>query len=99
MTTLIVARSQDLVHAVVATLSADGFAAHGVTADAEAVARLESGEVTTAVIGGGVAQDSREMLKNIAQTRGVPVIDGAMRGRPVEDYVRRELEPRLSPGA
>lgn len=47
MTTLVIARAQQVIDTVLAVLRGDGFDAEGTTADDEALARLAAGNVTT----------------------------------------------------
>jgi hypothetical protein len=93
MQVLVLARAQALLDRVVPLLRKEGVAALGTTSDEDAVARLEAGGVTALVIGGGVEPTSRERLR--AAAGGTPVIDGALRGREAEAYVRDELVPAL----
>lgn len=95
MGTLVVARGQQQIDAVLAVLRDDGFDATGTTDDEWAHAQLAAGDVTTLIIGGGVEQVSREALRQAARLRDATVVEGALAGRDVETYVRQELEPRL----
>lgn len=95
MSTLVVARGQRPIDAVVAVLRGDGFDAAGTTDDNKALALLQAGGVTTLVIGGGVEQASREALTQAGTACGATVIEGALAGRDVQTYVRQDVEPRL----
>jgi uncharacterized membrane protein len=99
MTTLVVARAQQVIDAVLAVLRGDGFDAEGITADDEALARLAAGDVTTVVIGGGVEPASRRALRQACSTHDVKIIEGALGDRDVTTYVRQEIEPRLRDGS
>lgn len=95
MSTLVIARGQRRIDAVLAVLRGDGFDAAGTTDDDEALTLLAAGGVTALVIGGGVEQASREALIQTGTACGATVIEGALAGHEVETYVRQELEPRL----
>lgn len=95
MKALVIGRGQRVVDTVLAAIWADGFDAVGVTTDADAVAHLRSGSITTLVIGGGVEQDSRESLRQEASANGVTVIESPLGNRDVASYVRQEIRPRL----
>lgn len=99
MTTLIVARAQQVIDTVLTVLHGDGFDAEGTTADDAALARLAAGDVTTVVIGGGVEPASRQTLRQACTTHHVKVIEGALGDRDVPTYVRQEIEPRLRDGS
>lgn len=99
MTTLVVAREQRTLDAVLAVLRGDGFDAVGTTSDDEVLARLEAGGVMAVVIGGGVEQASREALRQLAATHHATVIEGALGDRDVKTYIQQEIEPRLRDAA
>lgn len=95
MTTLVVARGQRALDAVLAVLHDDGFDAVGTTADDEALTQLEAGGVMAVIIGGGVEEASREALRQVAGAHRATVIEGALGGRDVKTYIQQEIEPRL----
>jgi hypothetical protein len=99
MTTLVVARAQQVIDTVLAVLRGDGFEAEGTTADDEALARLAAGDVTRVVIGGGVEPSSRQVLRQVCTSHDVKVIEGALGDRDVTTYVRQEIEPWLREGS
>ncbi|HZA17700.1 MAG TPA: hypothetical protein VE645_12585 [Pseudonocardiaceae bacterium] len=99
MTTLVIARAQQVIDTVLAVLRGDGFDAEGTTADDEALTRLASGEVMTVVIGGGVESSSRQVLRQVCTTHDVSVIEGALGDRDVTTYVQQEIEPFLRKGS
>ena len=95
MTVLIVARSKPLIDRMVSLINANGVAAGGTTYDDHAVSKLEAGDVSALIIGGGVEQASRLRLQELANRKSVRVIEGALRGKDLETYVREELLPAL----
>lgn len=95
MDILIVARGEPQIDQMVALIRANGMSADGTNDDDDAAARLEAGDVSTLVIGGGVAPASRERLATLADRKGVRVIQGALRGRDPKTYFREELRPAL----
>lgn len=95
MKTLIVAREQKVIDAVMEVLHADGFDATGTTDDGMAGDRLANGDFAAVVIGGGVEDGVREVLRRSATIGGARVVEGALGGREVPDYVREAIEPQL----
>jgi|SRR5271165_1973272 len=95
MLVLVVARGKPLIERAVSLINSNGLAADGTTNDDEAASRIEAGQVSTLVIGGGVEQASRERLQILARQNGVRVIEGSLRGKDPETYVREELLPVL----
>lgn len=99
MRTLVIARGQRALDAVLAVLRGDGFDAFGTTADDEALAQLEAGDIMAVIIGGGVEQASRESLRQAAEAHHATVIEGALGNRDVQTYIQTEVEPRLRDAA
>jgi hypothetical protein len=95
MTVLVIARAQAALDRVVPLIRAGGIEAGSTTSNDEAVRQLESGAVSALVIGGGVEESSRIRLRDVAKRKGTVVIDGALRGKSPEDYVRQDLLPAL----
>ncbi|MFE7796814.1 hypothetical protein [Nocardia sp. NPDC057440] len=92
---LIIGRSRRTVDTATEQLRSLGFTAHGVIADDEAVTLLDAREVTTLLIGGGVQRESRALLKQRAQQRGVTVLEARRAGREIDVYLREEVVPLL----
>jgi diphthamide synthase (EF-2-diphthine--ammonia ligase) len=95
MTVLVIAREQAVLDRVLPLLRQGGIEAASTTSDEEAVRQLEAGGVAAVVIGGGVQEPSRQHLRSVANRKGIRVIDGALRGKDPEVYVRDELLPAL----
>ena len=95
MTVLVVARLQAVIDRILPLIRAAGLDVEGTTGDDEAVTRLAAGGVTALVIGGGVEDASRKLLHSAAECSEVPVIEGALRGKDPEAYVRDDLLPAL----
>lgn len=93
MTTLVLGRESATVEAIVSAARSHGLAIAGVISDAEALARLDSGQTTTFVIGGGVDQHSREKLKQRAHANSVAVLEEPLAGRDIAAYVQQVLVP------
>jgi hypothetical protein len=95
MTVLVVARGTALIDRILPLINAGGVRAFATTEDDEALENLETGEISTLVIGGGVERESRHRLQSAAEQNGVRVIEGHARGKDPEAYVRDELLPAL----
>ena len=95
MTVLIVGRGPRVVASVVQVLHEHAIESVGVTDDVHAKARLQAGDATALVIGGGVERRSRRALRRAAEAAGVTVIQGALGNRDVRSYVDDELVPLL----
>jgi hypothetical protein len=91
MTVLIIAREQAALDRVLPLLRQGGIDAASTRSDDEAIRQLESGGVAAVVIGGGVQEPSRQHLRSVANRKGIRVIDGALRSKDPEVYVRDEL--------
>lgn len=95
MTTLVLGRESATVQALVAAARSHGLDITGVSSDDEATTCLDSGRITTFVIGGGVEQHSRETLKQRAYASSAAVLEEPMAGRDVDTYVQQVLVPYL----
>ncbi len=95
MTTLVLGREPTTVQALVSAAKSHGLDITGVSLDVEAKTRLDSGQITTFVIGGGVEQHSRETLKQRAHASSVAVIEEPLAGRDVVTYIQQVLVPRV----
>jgi hypothetical protein len=95
MPVLVIARAQAVLDRVMPLIQRGGIDAVSAVSDDDAITRLESGEITALVIGGGVEEQSRQRLRSLADSMGTRVIDGALRGKDPEEYVRDELLPTL----
>jgi len=92
MTVLIVARGKPLIDQAVSLINAVGVPAGGTTDERLAVAKLETGDVSTLIIGGGVPSEARHRLEASASRHGVHVIEGDARGgKDLDSYVREEI--------
>jgi len=96
MTVLVVARGERIIDRMISLMDADGIAAEGTLNDDDAVSKIEGGEISTLVIGGGVEPPSRDRLKAFANRSGVRVIEGELGGEDPETYFYEELLPALS---
>jgi CheY-like chemotaxis protein len=95
MSVLIVAREQAALYRVQSLLRRGGINATTTTNDDEAIGQMESGADSAVVVGGGVEERSRRRIRSVADSKGISVIDGALRGKDPEVYVRDELLPAL----
>ncbi|MFI6362805.1 hypothetical protein ACIBG0_08655 [Nocardia sp. NPDC050630] len=95
MKVLAIGRAQDIVDTAAELLRANGFAAVGTIADAEALRVLDIGEVTDLIIGGGVEPDSRAALRRKAAAQQVIVHEAQRGGRGIEDYLNDVVIPTL----
>jgi hypothetical protein len=95
MKVLAIGRGQELVDTAVSILQSHGYAAVGTIADDDALAALDTGEITHLIIGGGVEPDSREALKDRAETAGVAVHEAKRNGRGIEGYLEEVVIPAL----
>ncbi|WP_107659812.1 hypothetical protein [Nocardia suismassiliense] len=95
MDILTIGRGPSVVAAGLELIRAQGFTAHGVTADADALAALEAGPIGLLLIGGGVESDSSAALQEKAAQHGVPVIEAVRNGRDLETYLQEEVFPIL----
>jgi len=96
MRILVLARAPAVIERILPLLRAAGMEAAGTTSDDDAVTRVEQEDFAALVIGGGVEEGSRHRLRVAGRKKGVRVIDGALRGRDPETYVRDELLPALA---
>ncbi|MQA15845.1 MAG: hypothetical protein GEV09_17320 [Pseudonocardiaceae bacterium] len=99
MTTLVLGREPTTVEALVSAARSHGLDVTGVSSDADAITHLDSGQITTFVIGGGVEQQSRTPLKQHANASGVAVSEEPLAGRDVDSYVRQVLVPQVGTDA
>ncbi|MFI9405211.1 hypothetical protein [Nocardia sp. NPDC052316] len=95
MDILVIGRGPSVVASGLELIRAQGFTAHGVTADEDALAALAAGPVGLMLIGGGVEPTSSTALKEKAEQHGVPVLEAARNGRDLETYLREEVFPVL----
>ncbi|WP_063044825.1 hypothetical protein [Nocardia pseudovaccinii] len=95
MKVLAVGRGQAVVDTATELLRANGYAAVGTIADAEALRVLDTGEITNLIIGGGVEPNSRAALKRKAADRHVTVHEAERGGRGIEDYLNEVVIPTL----
>ncbi|MFD0365445.1 hypothetical protein ACFQZZ_28750 [Nocardia sp. GCM10030253] len=95
MKVLAIGRGLEVVNTAVAILQSHGYVAVGTTADDDALAELDTGEITHLIIGGGVEPDSREQLKKQAQAHGVTVHEAERNGRGIESYLEEVVIPSL----
>ncbi|MFI6042368.1 hypothetical protein ACIA8C_12085 [Nocardia sp. NPDC051321] len=95
MDILVIGRGPSVVESGIAQLRAQGFSAHGVLADEDAVAVLDTDPVDFLLIGGGVESDSRALLIKKAEQHGVSVIEANRKGRDLETYLQEEVFPVL----
>jgi hypothetical protein len=95
MTVLIVAREPAVLGHIVSLVGKAGIDARSTTNDDDAIAQLEAGGVTSLVIGGGVEEASKQRLRSVAARTTTDVVQGALRGKDPEIYVRDELLPAL----
>ncbi|MFI6171531.1 hypothetical protein ACIBCN_32470 [Nocardia sp. NPDC051052] len=95
MDILVIGRGPSVVESGIAQLRAQGFSAHGVLADEDAVAVLDTDPVDFLLIGGGVESDSRALLLEKAEQHGVSVIEANRKGRDLETYLQEEVFPVL----
>jgi hypothetical protein len=95
MTVLVIARAQPVLDRVLSLISQAGIDVAGTLSDAEAIGRLEAGGIVALVIGGGVEEPSKQRLRSVAEGKGTRVVEGALRGRDPETYVREVLLPAL----
>ncbi|WP_051182661.1 hypothetical protein [Nocardia vinacea] len=95
MKVLAIGRGPEIVDTATKLLRANGFAAVGTIADAEALRVLDTGEVTDLIIGGGVEPDSRAALKQKAADQHVTVHEAERAGRGIEEYLIDVVIPTL----
>ncbi|WP_194832210.1 hypothetical protein [Nocardia sp. XZ_19_369] len=95
MDILVIGRGPSVVASGLELIRAQGFTAHGVTADEDALAALAAGPVGLLLIGGGVESDSSAALKEKAEQHGVAVLEAVRKGRDLETYLREEVFPVL----
>ncbi|MEV2225979.1 hypothetical protein AB0E01_39830 [Nocardia vinacea] len=95
MKVLAIGRSPEIVDTATKLLRANGFAAVGTIADADALRVLETGEITDLIIGGGVEPDSRATLKQKAADQHVTVHEAERGGRGIEEYLNDVVIPTL----
>jgi hypothetical protein len=96
MSVLVVARGKDLIGRIVPLINAGGVTARGTTEEDDAVSWIETGDISTLIIGGGVEPASRQRLRASANLKGVRVIDGRAHGKDPRIFVREELLPELT---
>jgi DNA-binding NtrC family response regulator len=92
---LILGREQTVVDHMATLLHDAGLDVEGTTTDASATSQLESHAIDALVIGGGVQDRSRLRLQSLARKQGIPFVQGALRGKEPETYVRDELVPQI----
>ncbi|WP_327095099.1 hypothetical protein OIE68_34325 [Nocardia vinacea] len=95
MKVLAIGRGPEIVDTATKLLRANGFAAVGTIADAEALRVLDTGEITDLIIGGGVEPDSRAALKQKAADQHVTVHEAKRGGRGIEEYLNDVVIPTL----
>ncbi|QBS41924.1 hypothetical protein [Nocardia sp. CS682] len=95
MDILVIGRGPSVVASGLELIRAQGFTAHGVTTDEDALAALEAGPVGLLLIGGGLERDSSAVLKEKAEKHGVAVIEAVRNGRDLETYLREDVFPVL----
>ena len=101
MKALIVSRDEDLVSRVAKLVRDEGIEmaepidVAGTTSVQQAMSQIESGRVAAVVIGGSVKDEDRHRLTVAAESRGVPVIPGALHEADLREYTEEELLPRL----
>ncbi|WP_062993365.1 hypothetical protein [Nocardia anaemiae] len=96
MKVLAIGRGRAVVDTAIELLRANGYAAVGTIADAEALRVLDTGEITDLIIGGGVEADSRAALKRKAADRHVIVHEAKRGGRGIEEYLNEVVIPSLA---
>ncbi|TWP50516.1 hypothetical protein FKR81_20305 [Lentzea tibetensis] len=96
---LVVGREGAVVAAVVAATRARGAGAVGATTDEAACEAMSAGDVAVLVIGAGVERESRDLLRRAAESGGTTVVETPLRGGDVDEYVVREIMPRLRTGS
>jgi len=92
---LAIGRDQTVVDTAIELLRANGFAAEGVVADADALRALETGEITNLIIGGGVEPNSRAALEQQAAAQHVTVHEAQRGGRSIVEYLNDVVIPTL----
>ncbi|MGW4773796.1 hypothetical protein ACWEO2_37880 [Nocardia sp. NPDC004278] len=95
MQVLAIGRGQAVVDTAIKLLRANGFAAEGCIADADALRALDTGEITDLIIGGGVEPNSRAALKQRAAAQQVVVHEAQRGGRSIEEYLNDVVIPTL----
>lgn len=95
MRVLVLGREAMRVETAVAEIASNNIEAVGATTDAEALATIDSGEVTTLVIGAGIETASREALKATSREHEVRVIEASRGIQNFGRYLRRTLIPML----
>ncbi|MFX0574099.1 hypothetical protein [Nocardia nepalensis] len=95
MKVLAVGRGQAVVDTAIELLRANGFAAVGTIADAEALRVLDTGEITNLIIGGGVEPNSRAALQQKAAAQQVVVHEAERGGRSIDEYLNDVVIPML----
>ncbi|MEV6556521.1 hypothetical protein AB0M22_12450 [Nocardia sp. NPDC051756] len=95
MDILVIGRGRNVVDSAIPQIQAQGFTAHGVIADEDALAVLDREPVGILLIGGGVERVSRDLLIQKAEQHGVAVIEARRNGRDLDTYLQEEVFPAL----
>lgn len=95
MKVLILGRLQRVMNNVIEILGDVGIKADGVLTNEDAYNLLESGDYKVIIIGGGIEQPVRDIIRSKTIPKGIEMIEVVVGPYTIERYYRDKIVPRI----